>query len=181
MKTKKDKTQSPASKQSFAPYGLIDIDFFGNSFEVKIKPTVPTTIKKGITLMIVMYIALFSFAQGGLGLPYQTIVDVQKMDVDLINSKTTFTHDSILLHCFYAEYSQMYIFDGKTRKVIGELIRTESTDLALALINVYEGHDVSKNDDSWIYLYNDTLIETVYVITEINGDPHYLFYTHTLE
>jgi hypothetical protein len=40
MKTKKDKTQSPALKQSFAPYGLIDINFLGKGFEVKLKPTV---------------------------------------------------------------------------------------------------------------------------------------------
>lgn len=127
--------------------------------------------------MIVMHMALLSFSQGALGRSFNDVIDIQMKDVYMVDYKTTFKNDSILLHCYYEGYIQTYTFDGKTKKATGELLMTESDELASYLSAVYNSYRIRETDNSWIYTYGGKVVETFVMMRDIDGVPYHLFFT----
>lgn len=117
-----------------------------------------------------------SFSQSSLGETYNCVYDRQMKDDYVLNFKTVFSKDSIVLHCYYDGYNQTYVFDSKTKKVIGEMTMTSGSELATFLCAIHNSKCIKETEDSWIYTYNGKTVEVIYSAKDIDNITYHIFF-----
>jgi len=131
---------------------------------------------KKYILILITFLSITSYSQEYLGKSYDDVMNKISKNVYVDNYRTQGFTDSTVIFVYYNGFIKTYIC-AKNKKVIGEMLITDSEQLSTYLCQYYDHKCFKETETIWYYRGNRKVIQTSYDLVDIENKNYHVFHT----